>query len=181
MNTAPDPAPGNGTFESGRFPGDRPVSWDSSWISPVPEPASAGPAGGFPAEPAPPARDPLGRVLAPGPFPPSVPPVLPHARAVPENGSAPRGRLAPPVPAATADGHGDDGPRPSRAGERGDDGPQPSRAPVPRPRPAPSRIPAPRPPVPGPGQTPRLPDPCATFDDFRRSYCYAVLEEMTNR
>ncbi|MFB9882835.1 hypothetical protein ACFFMN_33390 [Planobispora siamensis] len=31
------------------------------------------------------------------------------------------------------------------------------------------------------GLRPGVPDPCATFRDIRRDYCYAVMRDMMNR
>ncbi|MEV8633185.1 hypothetical protein AB0395_16150 [Streptosporangium sp. NPDC051023] len=62
-----------------------------------------------------------------------------------------------------------------------------SRPPGPRPRISgslsrPSAAPTPARPHPGQaGSSPGRPDPCAAFDDFRRAYCRAVLDELANR
>ncbi|MBG0828864.1 hypothetical protein HS041_13905 [Planomonospora sp. ID67723] len=184
VNAAPAPAPfvpsGTAVPDGGPISSDRPAPGGAAWNSPVPGPAVPASAGDA-ADAAPQkdtggpgrTREPLAPALAPGPLPRTAAPALPHARAVPE----PRGTVA-----------RDRSTAPSRppASSTGGDGPsQARRAPAPRPRPAPvataSGDPAARPSTPASRQPPHLPNPCATFDELRRTYCHAVLDELFNR
>ncbi|GAA3445174.1 hypothetical protein [Planomonospora venezuelensis] len=190
-NTAPDAAPfvpaGTAVPDGESSSPGRHAPGGASWDSPVPVPAASAPTGGSAPEDSGgpgPAREPLAPALAPGPLPRTTPPVLPHARPAPggPGGSAAKRRPAPPSRT----------PEPATGGSA-----QARQAPAPRPRPTPA--PAPRspearppaartpeahpaaPPVPVPRRPAHLPDPCTTFDELRRAYCHAVLEELFPR